>query len=153
MEYIINLSWDNKDSMWTATSNDIPSFVLKSSSIHTLLEHTRATFQELLTLNSSIQGPISFTFVSEPQIIFLQQPNINACLPTHFKFLLKSIRVFLFPCRYFFNWHSSMYHKTLKIYELNIIPFSLNEFSAFHAVHQEIFFLISSTRSAITCSF
>lgn len=72
MEYIIHLSWDNEASVWTATSNDIPGFALKSSSFHTLLERTRAAFPELLTLYFSIQSPVSLTFVSEPQRISLR---------------------------------------------------------------------------------
>lgn len=72
MEYIINLTWDNEASVWIATSDDIPGLVLESVSFDALLERTRIAIPELLSLNSSIQSPISFTFVSEPQIISLQ---------------------------------------------------------------------------------
>lgn len=65
MEYVIHLTWDNESSVWIATSDDIPGLVLESGSFDALLERTRIAIPELLALNSSIQSPLSLSFVSE----------------------------------------------------------------------------------------
>lgn len=53
MEYIINLTWDNEENVWIATSDDIPGLVLESSSFDALLERVRFAAPELISLNMS----------------------------------------------------------------------------------------------------
>ena len=65
MEYIITFTWDEEASVWIATSNDIPGFVLESGSFDALLERTRFAVPELLALNASDSQTFSLTFKSE----------------------------------------------------------------------------------------
>ncbi len=53
MEYIINLTWDNEENVWIATSKDIPSLDLESDSFDALLERVRFAVPELISLNMS----------------------------------------------------------------------------------------------------
>lgn len=65
MEYVINFTWDNETNVWIATSDDVPGLVLESGSFDALLERTRVTVPELLSLNSPENHPISLIFTSE----------------------------------------------------------------------------------------
>lgn len=65
MEYTINFTWDDKASVWIATSDDIPGLVLESGSFDALLERTRFAVPELLSLNASDEHPFILTFKSE----------------------------------------------------------------------------------------
>lgn len=65
MEYIINFTWDSEANVWVATSDDVPGLVLESGSFDALLERTRITVPELLSLNSCENHPISLIFTSE----------------------------------------------------------------------------------------
>ena len=51
MEYKIQLLWDNKASVWVATSPDVPGLVLESGSFDALIERVRYAIPELLELN------------------------------------------------------------------------------------------------------
>lgn len=64
MEYIINLTWDNKADVWIATSNDIPGLVLESGSFDALLERVRFAAPELIALNNPEQSSYVLSFVS-----------------------------------------------------------------------------------------
>ena len=59
MEYIINLTWDNDENVWIATSDDIPGLVLESGSFDALLERVRFAAPELHALNQGTQ-PMQF---------------------------------------------------------------------------------------------
>jgi len=50
-EYNIRLLWDADASVWVATSDDIPGFVLESGSLDALTERVRNAVPELLALN------------------------------------------------------------------------------------------------------
>jgi len=66
MEYIINLMWDEKASVWIATSDGINGLVLESGSIDALIERVRFAIPELLELNQNpIAETISVCFRSE----------------------------------------------------------------------------------------
>lgn len=65
MEYIVHFTWDEEAGVWIATSDDIPGLVLESGSFDALLERTRFTVPELLSLNSRESKPLSLTFISE----------------------------------------------------------------------------------------
>lgn len=66
MNYTINLTWDNQECVWLATSEDIQGLVLESGSLDALIERVRFAVPELLKLNN--QGHdiiISLHFISE----------------------------------------------------------------------------------------
>lgn len=66
MEYIINLTWDEKAAVWVATSEDISGLVLESGSIDALIERVRFAIPELLLLNKMpVEKTISICFRSE----------------------------------------------------------------------------------------
>lgn len=65
MKYIVNIIWDDKASVWVATSEDIPGLVLEAGSFDALLERIRFAIPELLELNHSKPLPLDLTFVSE----------------------------------------------------------------------------------------
>ena len=64
MEYIINLTWDDKAGVWIATSDDIPGLVLESGSFDALLERIRFAAPELLALNSPKKTSYVLSFIS-----------------------------------------------------------------------------------------
>lgn len=64
MEYIINLTWDNDENVWIATSDDIPGLVLESGSFDALLERVRFAASELIELNNSEKSSCILSFVS-----------------------------------------------------------------------------------------
>ena len=67
MNYKIDLTWDNEDAVWVATSEDIPGLVLESGSFDALLERLRYAVPELLALNNPSPGPATITFQSTRQ--------------------------------------------------------------------------------------
>lgn len=67
MEYIINLTWDNEESVWIAQSDDVPGLVLESGSFDALLERVRFAVPELLKLNRREATAPYLTFISKRQ--------------------------------------------------------------------------------------
>ena len=65
MEYKIQLLWDNEDSVWVATSPNIPGLVLESGSFDALIERVRYAIPELLELNRQKAPFYNLTFLSE----------------------------------------------------------------------------------------
>ena len=49
-EYTVMLNWDEEAQVWYCTSDDIPSLLLESDSLDTLVERARHAAPELLEL-------------------------------------------------------------------------------------------------------
>jgi len=50
-KYNVNFTWDDRASVWIATSEDVLGLVLESGSLDALIERTKIAIMELLSLN------------------------------------------------------------------------------------------------------
>lgn len=60
----VSFQWDDENSVWIATSEDVKGLVLESGSLDALLERVRIAIPELLALNSMEPEIIDYSFVA-----------------------------------------------------------------------------------------
>jgi predicted RNase H-like HicB family nuclease len=68
-EYLITASWDEAESVWTATSEDVKGLCLEAASLDDLIQEARLLIPELLALNgqrpSGETAPVPFRIAAE----------------------------------------------------------------------------------------